>query len=139
MVYRDRSWKDALGCPRCGFGLKNLATEEMVIARCDRCKGTWLDSEAVEQLIAACRAPTEILRDESDDESENRASLLRCPVCADELKRREFLEVSDGPVDECLDCGSWFDAGELKRAARFLRSKEGAESLARLRPIFLDG
>jgi len=40
----------SMKCPRCDGSLKELQFEEVMIDRCDKCGGIWLDSGELEQL-----------------------------------------------------------------------------------------
>ena len=52
-----------------------------------------------------------------------------CPVCDEQMARRNFERVSGVIVDVCPTHGTWFDAGELEAARAFARG--GAGSAAR--------
>ena len=47
---------------------------------------------------------------------------LACPVCRRTMNRQNFMRRSGVIVDQCLDHGTWFDRGELERAAAFVAS-----------------
>ena len=42
----------AIQCPKCEGTLDELTFEEVKIDRCNKCKGVWLDSGELEQLIS---------------------------------------------------------------------------------------
>lgn len=45
---------------------------------------------------------------------------LSCPMCNELMRRKLFVERSGVVVDECPSHGTWFDAGEITRAAFFV-------------------
>lgn len=54
----------------------------------------------------------------------------RCPICNEQMARRNFERVSGVIVDICPTHGTWFDAGELEAARGFVRGGAGPAARA---------
>lgn len=55
---------------------------------------------------------------------------LSCPTCGGPMVRKNFEKVSGIMVDTCPKHGTWFDAGELPEALRFLQGSGKARRAA---------
>lgn len=53
-----------------------------------------------------------------------------CPTCRQQMNRRNFERVSGIVVDQCVRHGTWFDAGELEAAVRFIMEGGGERKAA---------
>ena len=90
-----------MDCPRC-----REAIEGDHVARCPRCKGSWIADAIVEGRVAEVqgrkRAKLDWVRDKRD--------ALPCAACSQPMETLLLFEV---PVDRCRAHGVWFDPGEL--------------------------
>lgn len=102
----------AIFCPRDRTPLTKVATENVVIDRCDRCAGAWFDKKELRRVaqdkeVEALAARVRQVRMPSG---------FRCPRCGDECVQ-SF--VGDVEVDTCVAChGVWLDRRELDEAKR---------------------
>ncbi|MHC4400084.1 MAG: M48 family metalloprotease [Planctomycetota bacterium] len=102
-------------CPVCRENtLEEIITRRSVlIDRCTRCSGVWLDRG---EIFLLSRDPARLERRLAEVPAGRRPSDRSCPRCSVGMEARDFL-VPDLEVDECAECeGIWFDAGELERA-----------------------
>lgn len=108
-------------CPEDGHKLVPTAVKGAM--HCETCKGYFMSKGVeisdveVEVLIARDNLPNGQSRPPM-----RRPQYRRCPACHQLMARKNFYRVSGILVDQCPDHGTWFDRGELKAAADFLRS-----------------
>lgn len=50
------AWKNTLGCPSCGKGLRRVTEQGVTVDVCRRCEGLWLDHHELSSLWAAAAA-----------------------------------------------------------------------------------
>jgi predicted Zn-ribbon and HTH transcriptional regulator len=48
MKCKEAHW---MKCPKCGFDLKEVNLQNVMIDKCDECKGIWLDAGELDLLI----------------------------------------------------------------------------------------
>jgi Zn-finger nucleic acid-binding protein len=78
--------------------------------RCPRCAGVWMEVGLFLQLLREEQPEMHV-----EELLEHNDGTLRrpCPRCGDKMSIA-WLEILQ--LDQCLDHGVWFDAGELDRA-----------------------
>jgi Zn-finger nucleic acid-binding protein len=109
-------------CPKCDISLIVLNLRGIELDFCDRCRGLWLDTGELENLLAmAGEVPDHALLDllgQSGTLPRGRKHL--CPRC-DEPLRQIDVKIKTGQEDPLIieRCphgdGLWCDAGELQR------------------------
>lgn len=125
-----------VNCPRCASRLAERLVGACQLHGCPSCGGVWLSAndsarlaerfplEAVQMAEAAANATARVETSEP----------LRCPTCAEPLQRNRFRANATGfqfiapgdlaraselvELDVCANDGTFFDGGELPRAAR---------------------
>lgn len=111
-------------CSACGGAMTELALDEVMIDRCDRCGGVWLDAGEAEALVKKAPSPREALE-------KKKLELLRqwkvaaidpkevertCPRCHKNMVRVNYKDVPGLQVEKCpADCGMYLDKGELEK------------------------
>ena len=122
-------------CPRCSGPLERANVPDVAIGHCVVCAGVWLDNATCRKLVEGRLAPSEIAvsrtRPQPGAPSDD-GSRVPCPTCGSAMKRT-YVPAARLHVDACAVHGTWFDGGELERAATgFARSREEAREIARL-------
>jgi Zn-finger nucleic acid-binding protein len=111
-------------CSACKANMTELTLDGVVIDRCDRCAGVWLDAGEAESLVKKTPTPREALQKKKLD-------LLRqwkvapvepkqvdrpCPRCGKNFVRVNYKDIPGLQVDKCpADCGIYLDKGELEK------------------------
>lgn len=102
-------------CPACREAslVEILTKRSVLIDRCRRCDGIWLDRG---EVFLFSRDPKRLEQHLASGPGARRPTDRRCPRCQVAMETRAFLR-PDLAVDECPGCeGIWFDAGELQQA-----------------------
>jgi Zn-finger nucleic acid-binding protein len=128
-------------CPHCAIPLHAQRIAEFDLAECRGCHGLWIPHPRFDALVeralelrrkALARAePAANPRVSKANPHSQGVRYLRCPVCREQLARRNFRKSSGVIVDACRRCGVWLDAGELEAIAGFLA--RGGETSRALR------
>lgn len=133
--------RPARGCPRCHATMVARVLEDLTLDDCNGCGGTYVDRVALELLLderRAARAESVLgAYDPGGDEPlpiPSGAFYVKCPDCANLMNRKQFAVGAKVIVDVCKDHGTWFDAHELARIVRFVKSG----GLARAEQLTLD-
>lgn len=99
---------------------------EARIHGCRGCGGAWVDRPTLEQMITWAKAHAKHHR---PDEVKRQAIATPetvhyrpCPSCRQRMNRRNFGRYSGVVVDDCHNCGTFFDAGELEGVIAFVRT-----------------
>lgn len=110
-------------CPNCDGQLKEERFQDMIINRCDKCSGSWLNYPQLDQLEDKVW---------SDDELKGTLefnlinSTLNCPVCNTLMVRFNY-RYSDLLLDTCPNMhGFWLDKGEEIRVEELMKGDEAA-------------
>ncbi len=122
-----------LPCPACGCLMPTRAIGGLGINECPQCNGLWVPDNRFDHLIAqACEAarktgPTYSTSTEKRQPGISSSSLLdkrveyrKCPICDAHMQRTNFQKRSGVIIDRCHPHGTWLDADELERIARFV-------------------
>jgi len=101
-------------CPRCLSNLEAvLLGGSLIIDRCSRCEGVWLDQGEISFLMTDKKA-LETYSKEGLSRANN--TLEKCPRCQDACLRSGFIPGFKYEVDECPKCkGLWLDGHEFKK------------------------
>ncbi len=114
-------------CPVCReASLEEVLTKRSVlIDRCRRCEGVWLDRG---EIFLFSQDPRGLERRLAPGPKTRRPTDRVCPRCNVAVEARDLLQ-PDLEVDQCPECeGIWFDAGELQRALELDRRLLDLES-----------
>jgi uncharacterized protein (UPF0212 family) len=114
-------------CPRCSSHLDANPTEEGVMT-CKRCGGCFVTSEvasrvatAFDAMLARVDLSAVLGRTEKVDFNPAVDINLACPKCQREMDRT-YVASALSYVDTCVMHGTWFDAEEMSRVGRALRT-----------------
>jgi Zn-finger nucleic acid-binding protein len=123
-------------CPRCEIPMAERTAGALRLQGCGTCGGVWLSAEDSARLAAQFPLEAVQLADAAAQATERRdhAPTLECPTCRVKLARSRFratpagfspVPAGDRPratelveLDVCAEHGTFFDGGELPRAAR---------------------
>jgi len=112
-------------CPNCDVFLDTITLSEedaLYIEQCRHCFGIFLDYGEIEAIMER-----EIVRSEKRDFKRLREILERplarekevrykkCPQCRKVMSRINYRRRSGVIIDRCIECGYWFDGGELRQ------------------------
>ena len=109
-------------CPRCKGELKEQKYDNILVDRCEKCKGIWLDENELDQLEDTVWSDDEL---KGTLETHEVQGNLICPKCEKTMVRFNY-RFYDLELDTCPDMhGFWLDNGEEKRIEE-LMTKEKA-------------
>jgi Zn-finger nucleic acid-binding protein len=122
----------AMKCPKCFVEMKSLSLDNVQTDECPKCGGIWVDF--VEEKKALDMKPEVFTVDELHNLRKiyqpfgkiEKVKYFRCPRCDKFMWRKNYMDHSGVIVDKCEDHGTFFDKGELEKAAEFIK-KGGAE------------
>jgi Zn-finger nucleic acid-binding protein len=98
----------AAHCPRCPADLVVRDEDGVVVAACPSHHGLFVTHRALVALVdTAAMGPPAL-----------DAPAVPCPRCAEPMTARTFGRDASIVVDVCEQHGTWFDAGELRAAAK---------------------
>ena len=107
-------------CPRCEVPLVETRLEDLVLDKCERCGGVWIDVAEFDWVGIKSRDKVRrALTPQRGVEmsAANGEDRLVCPRCGKELLRVRSAEDTGLLVEACLSCyGQWVDGDELDRA-----------------------
>ena len=111
-------------CSGCQAEMQELELDGVLIDRCERCGGVWLDAGEAADLVKKSPTPREELQKKKlellrqwkvaavDPREVDRA----CPRCDVNLVRVNYQDIPGLQVDKCPDdCGMYLDQGELEK------------------------
>ena len=108
-----------MNCPRCSAPLREAKVEEVLLDKCDACRGVWFDFAEMERVtVKERRALRDVMGSVETGEHTQPAvdEHLNCPRCGDVLLTVRSTEHPDLQIEACLSCyGRWLDGGELGR------------------------
>jgi Zn-finger nucleic acid-binding protein len=121
-----------VGCPVCDALMPAHAVGGIPVNECTTCGGLWVAGEHFERLVARAiearkqRATGSELpaapRVKGANPAAQRVAYRRCPVCGEQMLRRNFRKSSGVILDVCSEHGSWLDADELEQITGFILS-----------------
>ncbi|MCM8760640.1 MAG: zf-TFIIB domain-containing protein [Candidatus Omnitrophica bacterium] len=119
-------------CPKCGVDMTVADVEGCEVDECPRCGGIWVDVE--EEKSALGMKPTVFTVDEIKRLRQiyqplgqiEAVKYFKCPRCGELMWRKNYMHHSGIIVDKCHRHGTFFDKGELEKAAEFIK-KGGVE------------
>jgi Zn-finger nucleic acid-binding protein len=126
----DNSGGESLSCPRCrGVEMMTANMQGLIIRRCPECRGLFLGAATFNFLIQ--RQAEMALAGEDQGRVNPRLTVeraapemtveyLRCPVCFEQMVRRNYAKCSGVIFDECMRHGVWLDDAELQQILRFI-------------------
>jgi len=107
----------SLQCPRCKATM-GMPWSEDTPHECPSCHGIFVPHAVMEYVLAesAERGPSD-----ATGGGDEPVVYLPCPTCTERMNRTLYGPRSGLIVDICAKHGTWFDAGELARAAKLPR------------------
>ncbi len=121
-------------CPKCDVEMKTLELNGAETYECRECEGIWVDNvdekKALEMTpeifsVDELRNLRKVYRPLEGSQNEE-VKYFKCPRCSDLMWRKNYMGHSGIIVDKCKMHGTFFDKGELEKAAEFI-SKGGVE------------
>lgn len=115
-----------IDCPRCRVKLQGQTFDEVPIASCERCGGTWLDHKTFRKVKVDARRRAVMAFQERPvpppPQPPGASIYVPCPVCRNIMNRVNFARRSGVIVDICRNHGMWCDADELTAIIHFIDS-----------------
>ncbi|MGH8273457.1 MAG: zf-TFIIB domain-containing protein [Gammaproteobacteria bacterium] len=114
-------------CPACKAPLVVVEREEIEVDWCPACHGVWFDAGELELLAGKAGKQLEpgMIGEVASDTDEARR---RCPRCRRKMEKANAAGQDSLLLDQCLEHGLWFDAGELGALFRGLSGQSHAEA-----------
>jgi len=129
LKYGLESKKSDRNCPACDKPLKSIDLEigyKFIIERCEDCLGIFMDKQELEEFLAWAKAhpggvdtPRLLELLSCPERPWEKVVYRNCPVCAQQMARRNFGKRSGVVVDICRSHGTWLDAGELNQLIKW--------------------
>ena len=99
----------------------------MLLDECSACHGVFVDSEALERVLAersqtradAILGTADLPPVEELPRRHGGPMYIRCPDCDQMMSRRVFAKGAGVIIDACRHHGTWFDAHELGHVIQF--------------------
>jgi Zn-finger nucleic acid-binding protein len=116
-------------------GLARAELSGLTIHRCPNCRGIFLDGATFDFLMErqaklALQSPGPVRpRDVQRAEVERHIRYIRCPVCQQQMLRKNYAKCSGVIFDQCLAHGVWLDDAELQSLLAFVAT--GGHRLAK--------
>jgi Zn-finger nucleic acid-binding protein len=110
--------------------------QALTVHRCTQCRGIFLDGNTFDYMVQ--RATQRVL-DESEKgvrrrvqrgAPDSRLAYIPCPVCGQQMSRRNYARCSGVVFDQCLRDGVWLDDTELQQILTFIAT--GGHQLAKV-------
>ena len=101
------------------FELHGLHLDE-----CAKCGGVWIDPGVFERILTSAEAQQDALSmlGPARGQTEPKVRYIRCPLCNQQMHRRNYATRSGVIIDFCRDHGLWLDHDELRRIVEFVRT-----------------
>lgn len=109
-----------LQCPVCSATMKKVNVEDVVIDRCEKCFGIWLDKGERLKIVSSKKTADVVdIGAAKQIADEDRPEVMHCPRDGSPLERRAHPDQKHVIFEFCPECnGSFFDAGELRDLSR---------------------
>ena len=126
-----------LHCPVCnGLELVRVDFQTLTVHRCPQCRGIFLDGNTFDYMVQ--RATQRVLdqsakgvrRRVQRGAPDSRLAYIPCPVCGQQMSRRNYARCSGVVFDQCLRDGVWLDDTELQQILTFITT--GGHQLAKV-------
>ncbi|MBY0399181.1 zf-TFIIB domain-containing protein [Myxococcota bacterium] len=120
-----------VACPCCERALQAREAGGIVVHECGKCHGLWAPEDRFQALIERASETardrvvagrTSAPRVDGGNPSSSRVQYRRCPVCHEQMARRNYQRRSGVIIDQCHEHGTWLDANELERIAGYVLS-----------------
>jgi Zn-finger nucleic acid-binding protein len=126
---------EKLPCPRCTSATENPLMEPAIVGsvqfdECTKCGGIWADLGTFQKILTSEAAQVDALNmlGPNRQQTERLVRYLKCPVCKQQMFRRNYARRSGIIVDLCTEHGLWFDRDELRKLIEFIRTGGLAEA-----------
>ncbi len=128
---------DPMKCPRDGTELQPLKAADLVIDKCHRCDGLWLDHGELSRLLDERAVGVEELLEQAYGDPEfvpgSPEGYMICPRCGGRLQGVTISYAAAVRVDRCEKClGVWMDARELDLVLGELKTLQTPEGVKKL-------
>jgi Zn-finger nucleic acid-binding protein len=133
---------EKVGCPRCrdpktsrGPLMEPAVLRDVHLDECPCCNGVWIDHATFRSVCTSAHARSAALDMLSAAGSARRATertvrYLRCPLCNEQMHRRNYARQSGVILDICPRDGLWFDHDELRGVVEFIVTGGPGEAAA---------
>ena len=115
----------AIDCPKCASLMRLLKAGDVVVDRCEKCYGVFIDKGERVKLMKEKSLVTGL--DIGSEETGRKTDVIteiNCPRCGDEMSHITDRAQKHIGFEYCRKCeGSFFDAGELTDLSEFTLSE----------------
>jgi len=110
-------------CPACRGKLHDVRIGDSALLECGRCRGVWVDAGTFEHICASRETQAAVLHlaAPAAPAAADAVRYRKCVACGKMMNRLNFGRLSGTIVDVCRGHGTFLDAGELHRIARFIQ------------------
>lgn len=132
-------------CPHCETAMRtvDISTDDSLhVEHCETCHGLFFDNgelqQAMEQGVSnAAAGDHDLIKQIVNGRYQSRpVKYVNCPVCSEQMTRRNFGFRSGVVTDVCLKHGVWLDNGELRQLMEW--KKAGGEEIHQRREHFAE-
>jgi Zn-finger nucleic acid-binding protein len=118
--------------------LEKIDVGPFTMLRCPETKGLFMSEHVLnilverqaEKVLEAEKLTTGQLRQQVQRFApEQRIEYIACPICGQQMQRKNYLKSSGVIIDQCLAHGVWLDEEELQQILQFIAS--GGQALAK--------
>ncbi len=103
-------------CPRCHVPMTSEEHGDIVMERCERCGGRWMDPEDLKAIVDLIKLPVEGTPHRVGVDLTDVHEDAPCPRCGVPMEPFNYAGDSGIILDRCRTChGIWLDRGELER------------------------
>ena len=140
---------EKLFCPRCRSSsspakkplMEPVVLRDVALDECPDCCGVWVDRPTFRRICVSAVVQADVIHalGPSRGSTERTVRYLRCPLCNEQMARRNYARRSGVIVDFCATHGLWFDREELRRVVEFIRTggltdADGAAKIEHVEP-----
>ena len=129
-------------CPHCAIPMRTVdlsGDDSLHVEHCETCHGLFFDNGELQQAMEhgvsnAAAGDRELINQIINGRYQHRpVKYVNCPVCAEQMARRNFGYRSGVVTDVCLKHGVWLDNGELRQLLEW--KKAGGEEIHERREV----
>jgi len=101
-------------CPKCNSSLKEIKISQVILDKCDKCKGLWFDDKELFEVLNQHNLNEDEIKS-NESSKPNCPSVNNCPKCVKPLKKIHSFSIAGLEIDICSTCnGIWLDYGEFE-------------------------
>jgi Zn-finger nucleic acid-binding protein len=112
-------------CPRCNVSLKVEQHGDIVMERCERCGGHWMQPDDLKAILDLIHLPVSGSLPRSGIDLTDVSEEAACPRCGILLEPFNYAGDSGVIIAKCRNCGGlWLDGGDLERVVAVVSASD---------------